>query len=114
MDDCIFCEIVKGNVPCDKVYEDEHVLAFNDINPQAPVHVLIIPKQHVVSVAEFTAEHRQLAGQTQVAAATIARQLGVDTTGFRLVANAGADSGQTVFHLHYHLLAGRPFQWPPG
>lgn len=114
MSDCIFCQIAQGDVPCDKIFEDDHVLAFNDINPQAPVHILLIPKEHVVSLGHMTAAHVELAGRLQIAASQIARHLGVAGRGFRLVTNSGLDSGQSVFHLHYHLLAGRSFQWPPG
>lgn len=114
MADCIFCDIVRGRVPAEKVYEDDMVLAFHDINPQAPIHVLIIPKEHVAGVADLGDEHEAVAGRIQTAAAKIARQLDVADRGFRLVANCGSDGGQTVFHLHYHLLAGRALRWPPG
>lgn len=114
MADCIFCDIVRGRVPAEKVYEDDLVLAFHDINPQAPIHVLIIPKEHVSGVLDLDDEHEAVAGRIQTVAAKIARQLDVADRGFRLVANCGSDGGQTVFHLHYHLLAGRALRWPPG
>ncbi|HLS88159.1 MAG TPA: histidine triad nucleotide-binding protein [Sphingobacteriaceae bacterium] len=114
MADCIFCDIVRGRVPAEVVYEDDLVMAFHDINPQAPVHVLIIPKEHVAGVLDLSDDHEAVAGRIQTAAAKIARQLDVADRGFRLVANCGSDGGQTVFHLHYHLLAGRALRWPPG
>lgn len=113
-EDCIFCRIVKGEIPSDKVYEDDHVLAFRDINPQAPVHVLVIPKAHVGSVADFKDEDLELAGHVQLAIRKVAEQEGIVASGFRVVANTGANAGQTVFHLHYHVLGGRSFSWPPG
>lgn len=114
MDDCIFCKIVAGDIPCDTVYEDEDVMAFKDINPKAPVHVLIIPKEHVESAAHLGDQQVELAGRLQLAAVEVARRTGVLEDGFRLVTNSGAGAGQAVFHLHYHLLAGREFTWPPG
>lgn len=112
-DDCLFCKIRDGEIPSDKVYEDDDVLAFRDINPQAPVHILVIPKRHVASVADLTPGDVTLAGKLQVALAEIARQQGL-RDGFRVVANTGKHGQQTVFHLHYHLLGGRQLTWPPG
>ncbi len=112
MDACLFCKLVQGEIPAKTVYEDDQVMAFHDINPQAPTHVLVIPKAHVASMAEVT--DPMLAGIVMVKAAEIARQLGVEEGGYRLVANTGAGAGQTVFHLHVHILAGRPLHWPPG
>lgn len=109
--DCLFCGIVARSVPADVVYEDEHVLAFRDIRPQAPVHVLLIPKEHVARLADVT--DAQLAGRLALAAARVAREAGHGDD-FRLVVNSGAGAGQTVWHLHYHVLAGRPLTWPPG
>lgn len=115
MDSCIFCDIVQGNVPCEKVYETDRVLAFRDINPVAPIHIQIIPKEHIASLARLDPDkHRGLAGDLQLAAGEIARQLGVADEGFRVVTNIGARGGQSVDHLHYHLLAGRDLAWPPG
>ncbi len=115
MPNCIFCKIAHGEIPSTKVYEDDTVLAFRDLDPQAPEHVLIIPKKHLSSVLDFGAEDRELAAHilTDVVPA-LARTLGIDAGGFRLVANTGTDGGQTVGHLHFHLLGGRPLAWPPG
>ena len=115
MADCIFCKIAHGEIPSTKVYEDDTVLAFRDLDPQAPEHVLIIPKKHLSSVLDFGTEDRELAAHilTDVVPA-LARTLGIDASGFRLVTNTGADGGQTVGHLHFHLLGGRPLAWPPG
>ena len=115
MPNCIFCKIAHGEIPSTKVYEDDTVLAFRDLDPQAPEHVLIIPKKHLSSVLDFGAEDRELAAHilTDVVPA-LARMLGIDAGGFRLVTNTGADGGQTVGHLHFHLLGGRSLTWPPG
>jgi len=115
MADCIFCKIAHGEIPSTKVYDDDTVLAFRDLDPQAPEHVLIIPKKHLSSVLDFDAEDRELAAHilTDVVPA-LARTLGIDAGGFRLVTNTGADGGQTVGHLHFHLLGGRSLTWPPG
>ncbi len=111
--DCLFCKIVAGDIPADKVYEDEHVLAFKDLSPQAPTHVLLIPKEHVVSVGELGEGQRELAANLMLAVPKVASELGISEA-FRTVANTGAGAGQSVFHLHLHLLAGRPLSWPPG
>ena len=113
--DCLFCKIVAGEIPSTKVYEDEQVYAFRDINPMAPVHVLIIPKKHVESVLAFTKEDKDLASHILVdVIPQLARELGVDEKGFRVVTNTGDEGGQSVKHLHFHLLGGRSLQWPPG
>lgn len=112
--DCLFCKIIKGEIPSDKVYEDEFVYAFRDINPAAPVHVLIVPKQHIASSLEVDAENSAAIAKVFEAAAKIARQLGLEQDGYRIVNNCGEKAGQTVFHIHFHLLAGRDFEWPPG
>jgi histidine triad (HIT) family protein len=109
----IFGKIIKREIPADIVYEDELCLAFRDVNPQAPTHVLIIPRKEVARLADAGQEDQALLGHLLLAANKIARQLGVDGA-FRLVVNNGAGAGQSVFHLHLHLLAGRPFHWPPG
>lgn len=114
MDNCIFCQIVEGKIPSEKVYEDEDLLAFRDINPVAPVHVLIIPKKHISSLLELTEEDQLLAGKILYGAQKIARQLGLAEKGFRVVNNIGEEGGQTVFHIHFHLLGGRQLTWPPG
>ena len=112
MGDCLFCKIVAGDIPAEKVHEDELVLAFRDISPQAPTHVLVIPKEHVVSVGGLGDAQQALAGRLLVVAAKVAAAEGLDD--FRLVANTGARAGQSVFHLHLHVLGGRGFSWPPG
>jgi len=113
MSDCLFCRIVSGEIPCKKVYEDEHTLAFDDINPQAPTHVLVVPKKHVRGLKEALPEDIELIGRCHLAAAEIARQRGVED-GYRTVLNVGPKAGQSVFHLHVHLLGGRSLHWPPG
>ncbi len=113
MENCIFCKIVRGEIPSAKVYEDDKVYAFRDINPQAPVHVLIIPKEHIVSAEEITAQNSGIVAHIFEIAATLAKENGLDN-GFRLVTNCGTDGGQTVGHLHFHMLAGRSLAWPPG
>ena len=110
-DSCLFCRIVRGEIPARIVREDEHTVAFRDIDPKAPTHVLVIPKEHVASLDE--ARDPALAGRLLLAAAEIARSEGI-TSGYRTVVNTGADAGQTVFHLHLHLLGGRKLSWPPG
>ena len=109
----IFSKIIRREIPADIVYEDELCMAFRDVNPQAPVHVLVIPKKEIPRLADATAEDQAVLGHLMIAAGKIARQLGVDNA-FRLVTNNGAAAGQSVFHLHLHILAGRPFYWPPG
>lgn len=114
MEDCIFCKIVKGEIPSQKVYEDEKILAFRDITPQAPVHILIIPKKHLSNILEISSEDQSLLGSIQEAVVRITQQEGIDQKGFRLVNNCGVEGGQTVNHLHFHLLGGRNLGWPPG
>ncbi|KAB2952286.1 histidine triad nucleotide-binding protein [Heliorestis acidaminivorans] len=114
MEDCIFCKIVNRTIPTPLIYEDEEVVAFNDINPVAPVHILIIPRQHIQSVAHSAEEDEKTLGRLFVVARKIAQEQGLTEKGFRLVVNTGTDGGQTVFHLHMHLLAGRSMEWPPG
>ncbi len=113
MNDCLFCRIIRGEIPSKKVYEDEHTYAFDDINPQAPTHVLIVPKKHVRGLKEAMPEDAELIGRCQLVAANIARQRSIDD-GYRIVLNVGPRAGQSVFHLHVHLLGGRNLQWPPG
>jgi histidine triad (HIT) family protein len=114
-EDCLFCSIIQGRIPARKVFENDRILAFHDINPQAPVHILLIPKHHVDSIAKADAlKSRDLAGDLLFAAAEIARQENLEDQGYRLVINHGADGGQTVGHLHVHLLGGRVMTWPPG
>lgn len=106
MEDCVFCKIINKQIPSSIVYEDERVLAFNDINPVAPVHVIIIPKLHISSVNELTAENASVVADIFIAARKIALKLGISDKGYRIINNCGADAGQTVFHLHYHLIGG--------
>lgn len=106
MDDCIFCKIVRGEIPNKKVFENEHVLAFHDIQPSAPVHVLLIPKKHIASMNEVTTGDRDSMGELLLAAPRIAQDLGVAQSGYRLINNCGADGGQVVYHLHLHLMGG--------
>lgn len=114
MEDCLFCKIADGRIPSNKVYEDDEVLAFHDIDPQAPVHVLVIPKRHIASADALTAEDAGTVMAMFAAAKRVAHELGVAQSGYRLVTNIGADGGQSVPHLHLHLLGGRSLQWPPG
>lgn len=114
MDSCIFCKIVDGTIPAKKVYEDEDLVAIEDINPVAPVHLLLIPRKHIVNALDLESGDDALVGRVFRAAAAIARQRGVAESGFRLVQNTNADAGQSVFHIHFHLLAGRHLGWPPG
>lgn len=112
--DCIFCRIAAGDIPSKKIYEDDLILAFHDVQPQAPVHVLLIPKAHIATLLDTSAEDVELLGRLQNRAVEIGRELGLDKTGFRLVMNCLEDAGQSVFHIHLHLLGGRSFSWPPG
>jgi histidine triad (HIT) family protein len=112
--DCIFCKIVAGTIPSTKVYEDDLCIAFNDLSPQAPTHILIIPREHVDSLDKTEANHKETVGHLLLSAAGIAREKGFAEDGYRVVINTNGDGGQTVFHLHVHLLAGRQFVFPPG
>ena len=114
MSDCLFCKIGSGQIPAKVVLQDDEVLAFDDVNPQAPVHVLVIPKRHVAALNEAGAGDQALLGRLLEAAALVARKKGIAEAGYRVVANTGRDGGQTVFHLHLHVLGGRPMAWPPG
>ncbi len=114
MSDCLFCKIVSGEIPSTKVYEDEHLYAFKDISPVAPEHVVIVPKVHFASLNEVTDETAIILGHLMKTVPEIAAMLGIKESGYRLVNNCGADGGQTVFHIHYHLMGGRNLQWPPG
>lgn len=114
MNDCLFCKIVEGEVPADVVHREDDVVAFRDINPQAPTHILIIPSEHLESARAVKHAHGDLMVQIFHVAAHLAKAEGVDRSGWRLVTNVGADAGQTVHHLHFHLLGGRPMEWPPG
>jgi len=114
MPDCLFCKIVKREIPAKVVYEDERLLAFSDINPQAPTHILVIPKRHIESLNELAAGDDALVGEIVRRAAAIAKERGIAVSGFRTVFNTNRDAGQTVSHIHLHLLGGRSMAWPPG
>lgn len=114
MEECVFCNIIDRKIPADIVYEDEYILAFRDINPKAPVHILIIPKKHIATLMNIKESDRQLIGNIYLAAQKIAAEEGIDKKGFRLVQNCNEDAGQEVFHIHFHLLGGRKMAWPPG
>jgi len=114
MEDCIFCKIVNRQIPSRIVYEDDSILAFHDIDPKAPVHVLVIPKQHIPSTNEVTRENSEVIAHLFATLPKIVEQLGIKDSGYRVVVNCGKDAGQAVNHLHYHVLGGRSFTWPPG
>jgi histidine triad (HIT) family protein len=112
--DCLFCRIAAGEIPATLVHKDEHLIAFKDLNPQAPLHVLIVPRRHVATLNDLEASDDGLVGEMVRRAAAIAAENGYDTRGYRTVFNCNADAGQTVFHIHLHVLAGRSMAWPPG
>ncbi len=114
MSDCLFCKFEKGDFPAEKVYDGDSVFAISDINPQAPVHLLIIPKKHYSTILELDEKDHELVGSVFSAANCLAKDHGLDQSGFRIVVNCGAEAGQSVFHVHYHLLGGRAMNWPPG
>lgn len=114
MSDCLFCRIVSGQVPAKKVHEDALCVGFLDINPQAPTHALFVPRRHVATLNDATAEDRELLGHLLVSAAKVAREQGFADAGYRVVMNTNREAGQTVFHVHLHLLGGRALGWPPG
>ncbi len=114
METCLFCRIASGDISADTVYEDDDVLAFNDVNPKAPVHILVIPKEHVATLNDLDDARAPLMGKLFLAAKRIAEQQGFDGPGYRTVVNCNPQAGQSVFHLHLHLLAGRVMGWPPG
>ena len=113
-DDCLFCKIIAGDIPANKVYEDSDVLAFHDISPAAPTHMLIIPKKHIAAVKDAGPEDTELLGKLLLKATDIAREQGLEEDGYRFVINTGELGGQTVFHIHLHILGGRSLNWPPG
>ena len=114
MSGCIFCKIIKGEIPSHKLYEDEEAYAFADIDPKAPTHILIIPKRHIATVDDATGEDQALLGRLNLIAVQLAKEVGIAESGYRLVINHGADGGQAVSHIHLHLLGGRQMNWPPG
>ncbi|MFH1762096.1 MAG: histidine triad nucleotide-binding protein [bacterium] len=111
---CIFCKIINKEIKADILFENESLLAFKDINPQAPIHILIIPKEHIVNVAQLTEQHSDLAGRMILLGRSLAEKKGISESGFRLVLNCNRDGGQAVDHIHLHLLGGRAMLWPPG
>ena len=114
MSSCLFCRIISGEIPSTKLYEDERLVAFKDIKPQAPMHVLVVPRQHVATLNDLGPQHDALVGEMVRRAAALAREHGYAESGYRTVFNCNADAGQTVFHIHLHVLAGRQLSWPPG
>lgn len=114
MSDCLFCKIIEGKIPCDKVYENDQVIAFRDVNPQAPTHILVIPRKHISTVNDLMADDKNIVGEMLLAAQAIAKQEGIEESGYRLVMNCNEGAGQTVFHIHLHILGGRRMHWPPG
>ena len=112
--DCLFCSIVDRSIPSDIVYEDEQVIAFRDVSPQAPTHILIIPRKHIATINDIPGDEASLVGQMVLAAKKIAAKEGLSEPGYRLVMNCNGDGGQTVYHIHLHLLGGRSMSWPPG
>jgi len=112
--DCLFCRIIAGQIPATKVFENERIVAFNDIAPAAPMHVLIVPREHIATTGHLEPRHDTLIGEMQRAAADLAAARGYAERGFRTIFNCNADAGQTVFHVHLHVLAGRKLAWPPG
>ena len=114
MSDCLFCRIINHEIPASVVYEDERVVAFNDINPQGPTHVLVVPRRHIPSLNELTAADDEIVGELVRRAAAIANDRGISAGGFRTVFNTNRDAGQTVFHIHLHVIGGRSLNWPPG
>ena len=114
MQDCIFCKIINGEIPSKKVYEDDKVYAFYDISAEAPVHFLVIPKEHISSANEINEQNSEIIAHIFITINKIVRELGISDTGYRIVNNCGIDGGQTVGHIHFHVLGGRNLQWPPG
>ena len=114
MSDCLFCKILDGEIPCDKVYENDHVIAFRDLNPQAPTHILVIPRKHIATVNDLTPDDKNIVGEMVLAAQQVAQLEGIEEEGYRLIMNCNEGAGQTVFHIHMHILGGRIMNWPPG
>ena len=114
MSDCLFCKIISGEIPTDLVYEDKNMVAFRDINPQAPTHILIIPREHIETLNDINQSHGELLGAMQLTASYLAKEEGIYEEGYRTVFNCNRAAGQTVFHIHLHLLGGRSLVWPPG
>jgi len=114
MSDCLFCKIVSGEIPCDKIYENDKLIAFRDIDPKAPTHILVIPKKHISSINELEISDQNLAGEILLAAKEIARIENIESSGYRTIFNTNNDGGQTVYHIHMHVMGGRQLHWPPG
>lgn len=114
MTDCLFCKIVSGDVPAEILHETDSVVAFRDISPKAPTHVLVIPREHIATINDIDPEHEKTIGQLFTAAKAVAAEEGLSESGYRVVMNCGEGAGQSVFHIHLHLLGGRPLSWPPG
>ncbi len=114
MTTCIFCKIAAGDIPAEIVYEDDQVLAFRDLNPQAPLHALVIPRKHIATLNDLTAEDEAMVGRMYLAARQVAGEAGLATRGYRTVMNCNSEAGQSVYHIHLHVLGGRSMQWPPG
>ena len=114
MDDCIFCKLINREIPAKILYEDNQIIAFEDINPQAPTHILLIPKEHFASLNDIPEEKKEILSHLLLRARNIAQELGIKENGYRIVLNTGKNSGQDVFHIHFHLLGGRRMTWPPG
>lgn len=114
MEDCIFCKIIRSEIPSKKIYEDDKVYAFYDINPEAPVHFLVIPKEHIESANSLTEKNAAIVSHIFLVINKLVSELGIDKTGYRIVNNTGNDGGQSVHHMHFHVLGGRSLQWPPG
>jgi len=114
LSDCIFCKIANKEIPAEIIYEDEDLLAFKDINPVAPAHILLIPKKHVSTLFDLTDENAEIIGRIVLLSKKLAIELGLEEKGFRLVSNCKENGGQTVYHIHFHLLGGKAFAWPPG
>ena len=114
MPDCVFCKIINHDIQASIIYEDEHVVAFNDINPQAPLHVLVVPRRHIATLNDVTPSDDDLVGELVRRAAAIAKERGVSAGGYRAIFNTNREAGQTVFHIHLHLIGGRVMHWPPG
>ena len=114
MSDCLFCKIVSGEIPCDKIYENDKLIAFRDIDPKAPPHILVIPKNHIRSINELEISDQNLAGEILLAAKEIASIENIESSGYRTIFNTNSDGGQTVYHIHMHVMGGRQLHWPPG
>ena len=114
MEQCLFCKIASGKIPSDKVFEDSDLFAFRDINPQAPSHIVVVPKKHIATINDMAEGDSCLFGKVMLAIKKIAAKEGISSGGYRVVINCNSDAGQTVFHVHFHLLGGRKLQWPPG